>query len=159
MTLNAIEGRPLPVYGDGLQIRDWLHVDDHAEALDRVLREGRVGSTYNIGGRSERTNIDVVRGLCAILESERPEKPAGVERYADLVTSVADRPGHDRRYAIDDRKISDELGWSPRHSFESGLRQTVRWYLDNLDWCERIRRERYGRERIGLAAKPRADAA
>ena len=159
MILNAVEGRPLPVYGDGLQIRDWLHVDDHAEALDRVLREGRVGSTYNIGGRSERTNIDVVRGLCAILESERPEKPAGVERYADLVTSVADRPGHDRRYAIDDRKISDELGWSPRHSFESGLRQTVRWYLDNLDWCERIRRERYGRERIGLAAKPRADAA
>ena len=155
--LNAIAGRPLPVYGDGLQVRDWLYVEDHAEALQRVLIAGRVGETYNIGGLSERRNIDVVRAICDVLEEERPDKPAGVGRYADLITSVTDRPGHDRRYAIDCRKIIEELGWRPRETFETGLKATVRWYLANLDWCAEIAASRYAGQRIGLAA--RADAA
>jgi dTDP-glucose 4,6-dehydratase len=159
MILNAAEGRELPVYGDGGQVRDWLHVEDHAEALLEVATKGRTGETYNIGGRSERRNIDVVREICTILEEERPEKPVGVEHYGDLITFVADRPGHDRRYAIDDHKLGTELGWEPKQSFESGLRRTVRWYLENLDWCERIRHERYDLRRIGLASSAEADAA
>lgn len=152
MILNAIEGKSLPVYGDGLQIRDWLYVEDHAEALRIVLTQGRVGETYNIGGRSERTNIEVVRHICEILEQVRPEKPAGITRYTDLITSASDRPGHDRRYAIGDQKIANELGWAPRETFETGLRRTVQWYLDNLDWCDAIRKGRYGGERLGLTA-------
>lgn len=159
MILNAIEGRPLPVYGNGRQVRDWLHVDDHAEALVQVALRGRIGEAYNIGGRSERENIEVVKLLCDILEEERPDKPAGIARYRDLITLVADRPGHDRRYAIDDSKLERELGVVPAHSFESGLRQTVRWYLDNLDWCDRIRNDRYNRERIGLKAAQQAEPA
>ena len=158
MILNAIRGLPLPVYGDGLQVRDWLYVEDHAEALHTVLTRGAPGETYNIGGLSERRNIDVVQAICAILEEERPEKPEGVERYTDLITRVTDRPGHDRRYAIDGSKIEAELGWRPRETFESGLRRTVRWYLDHLDWVEQISAGRYGGERIGLR-RGTADAA
>jgi dTDP-glucose 4,6-dehydratase len=154
--LNAVNGRPLPVYGDGLQVRDWLYVEDHAEALHRVLTAGRVGETYNIGGLSERRNIDVVRTICDILEVERPNRPHGVERYADLITSVQDRPGHDRRYAIDCSKIIEEIGWHPRETFESGLRATVRWYLENLPWCAEIASSRYAGERIGLSTRASA---
>ncbi len=152
MILNAIEGRPLPVYGDGQQVRDWLYVDDHADALIEVMTRGEVGATYNIGGLSERRNLEVVHAVCALLEEEKPDKPAGLDRYTDLITYVTDRPGHDRRYAIDSTKIEKELGWRPRETFESGLRRTVRWYLDNLDWCARIRASRYAGERIGLGA-------
>jgi dTDP-glucose 4,6-dehydratase len=148
--LNAIEGKPLPVYGDGLQVRDWLYVKDHAEALRLVVARGRPGETYNIGGRCERQNIEVVRLICDVLESIGPEKPAGVTRYEELITFVPDRPGHDRRYAIDDRKISTELGWATRQTFESGLLSTVEWYLDNLEWCAAIRDGRYNGERLGL---------
>jgi dTDP-glucose 4,6-dehydratase len=159
MILNAIEGRPLPVYGDGLQVRDWLYVGDHAEALYEVLTRGEAGQTYNIGGLNERRNIDVVHGICAILEELRPEKPAGIAHYSDLITSVRDRPGHDRRYAIDCSKIERELGWRPAETFETGLRKTVSWYLENLDWCARIQGSRYAGERIGLAEPSRASAA
>lgn len=158
MILTAAEGRPLPVYGDGLQVRDWLHVDDHAEALYRVLTEGAVGETYNIGGLSERRNIDVVRAICTILEDERPEKPAGIRHYSDLITFVTDRPGHDRRYAIDGSKIASELGWLPRETFETGLRSTIRWYLDNPDWCQEIKASRYAGERIGKSVLAKANA-
>jgi dTDP-glucose 4,6-dehydratase len=124
---NALGGKPLPVYGDGGNVRDWLYVEDHCEALRLVLERGRPGETYNIGGECEKKNIEVVRALCAILDEERPRKQGG---YAQLISFVADRPGHDRRYAIDIGKIRDELGWWPREGFESGLRKTVRWYLD-----------------------------
>lgn len=150
MILSALGGRPLPVYGDGQQIRDWLFVDDHAEALRLVLMSGRIGEIYNIGGLSERANIEVVQELCRILEEEHPQKPLGTGRYSDLITYVTDRPGHDRRYAIDCGKIIGELGWRPTESFESGLRKTVRWYLDNLDWCADIRDRGYSGKRIGL---------
>lgn len=159
MILSAIAGKPLPVYGDGLQVRDWLYVDDHAEALRRLVAEGRPGETYNIGGRSERRNIDLVRMICAMLEEVRPEKPAGIERYEDLISFVSDRPGHDRRYAIDDRKIASELGWAPSETLESGLRRTVRWYLDNPGWYAAIRDGRYGGERLGLATTKQAAGA
>lgn len=157
--LNAIEGKPLPVYGDGLQVRDWLYVEDHAEALRRVLDQGVPGETYNIGGRSERRNIDVVRLICDILEEFRPDKPRGIDRYQDLIAFVPDRPGHDRRYAIDDRKIATDLGWQPSETFESGLRRTVRWYLDNADWGAAIRTGRYGGERLGLPRERRGGTA
>lgn len=159
MILSAIEGRPLPLYGDGRQVRDWLYVEDHAEALHTVLTRGRDGETYNIGGLNQRYNVDVVRTICAILEEERPEKPEGISRYEDLIVYVTDRPGHDRRYAIDCTKIERELAWTPRESFESGIRKTVRWYLDNLDWCARIKAERYSGERIGLGVPKQASAA
>lgn len=151
--LRAVEGKPLPIYGDGGQVRDWLYVQDHAEALFRVLTRGRRGETYNIGGRCERRNIDVVRQICAILEEVQPDKPAGVRRYEDLITFVPDRPGHDRRYAIDDAKISAELGWAPSETFESGLRRTVEWYLNNPNWCAMIRDCRYSGERLGIPSK------
>ena len=151
MILNAVEGRKLPVYGDGRQVRDWLYVGDHAEALWAVLTAGREGETYNVGGLNEVENIEVVRCVCEILERERPEKPPGVARYCDLISFVADRPGHDRRYAIDCGKIMSELGWRPSETFQSGLEQTVRWYLGNLDWCREIQATRYSGERIGLA--------
>ena len=131
MILNALHGKPLPVYGEGHQIRDWLYVDDHARALVRVVFDGEIGETYNIGGHNEKSNIDVVHTICDILEDLRPEKPAGVKHYRDLITHVADRPGHDRRYAIDARKIQRELGWVPEESFETGIRKTVEWYLNN----------------------------
>jgi dTDP-glucose 4,6-dehydratase len=145
--LRAMEGKPLPVYGRGENVRDWLHVEDHALALIAVLKQGRLGETYNIGGGAERQNIDVVRGICGLLDEIRP----GQRPHADLITFVADRPGHDLRYAIDSSKIRQELGWVPRESFESGLAHTVRWYLDNRKWWERIISGSYRTERLGLA--------
>ncbi|MBD3754993.1 MAG: dTDP-glucose 4,6-dehydratase [Gammaproteobacteria bacterium] len=134
MILNALQGKPLPVYGKGDQIRDWLYVEDHARALLLVAMQGKVGETYNIGGHNEKQNIEVVKSICAILDELKPQG----ESYAKLITHVADRPGHDRRYAIDAGKMQNELGWTPDESFESGLRKTVRWYLNNLDWCQKI---------------------
>ncbi len=147
--LNALDGKPLPVYGDGAQVRDWLYVEDHARALFKVVSEGKVGETYNIGGHNEQKNIDVVRSICALLEELAPSKPEGVARYEDLITFVKDRPGHDLRYAIDAGKIERELGWVPQETFQTGLRKTVQWYLDNLEWCRRVQDGRYQRERLG----------
>jgi dTDP-glucose 4,6-dehydratase len=158
MILNALEGRDLPIYGDGGNVRDWIYVEDHCRGVLRALTAGRPGEKYNLGGRSERTNLEVVDLLCDLLEAERPaaENPAlrerGVPSYRDLKTFVPDRPGHDRRYAIDDRKARRELGWAPAHDLESGLRATVRWYLENAEWCERVQSGTYRRERLGLAA-------
>ena len=147
--LNALDGKPLPVYGNGTQVRDWLFVEDHARALFKVVSEGKVGETYNIGGHNEQKNIDVVRGICALLEELAPQKPAGIERFEDLITFVKDRPGHDLRYAIDASKIERELGWVPQETFETGLRKTVQWYLNNLEWCRRVQDGSYQRERLG----------
>jgi len=133
---NALRGKPLPVYGDGQQVRDWLYVEDHCAALQAVLAHGRPGETYNIGGRSERTNLQVVHALCAVLDALRPR--ADGQPYSRQVTHVADRPGHDRRYAIDDGKIAGELGWQPAVRFEDGLRETVQWYLANPEWVESV---------------------
>lgn len=138
MILNALAGKPLPVYGDGQQVRDWLYVDDHARALWQVLQKGRVGETYNIGGHNEQANLDVVKAICALLEQKAPEKPAGVNRYEDLITYVRDRPGHDRRYAIDAGKIQRELGWVPVETFHTGLAKTIDWYLANSVWVDSI---------------------
>ena len=150
MILNALHGKPLPVYGDGLQIRDWLYVDDHARALVEVCTKGKVGETYNIGGHNEKKNIEVVKSICALLEELAPErKPAGVANYVDLITYVKDRPGHDARYAIDASKIERELGWVPQESFETGLRKTVEWYLANEDWWQRVLNGDYRLQRIG----------
>ncbi len=134
--LNALTGKPLPVYGSGDNVRDWLYVDDHAAALHLVLRRGTVGETYNIGGRNERTNLEVVRSICALLDELRPQSPYCP--HARLITFVTDRPGHDKRYAIDAVKIERELGWRPTETFETGLRRTVAWYLDNRGWWERV---------------------
>ncbi|MDP5149791.1 dTDP-glucose 4,6-dehydratase [Rheinheimera baltica] len=138
MILNALAGKALPVYGDGKQIRDWLYVEDHARALVKVATLGKIGETYNIGGHNEKQNIQVVTTLCALLEELAPEKPAGVKHYSDLITYVTDRPGHDVRYAIDASKIADELNWLPEETFESGLRKTVQWYLNNRNWWQAI---------------------
>ncbi|MDY4280007.1 MAG: dTDP-glucose 4,6-dehydratase [[Pasteurella] mairii] len=138
MILNALEGKKLPVYGNGLQIRDWLFVEDHARALYKVVTEGKVGETYNIGGYNEKANIEVVRTICRLLEELAPDKPAGVTKYEDLITYVTDRPGHDVRYAIDSTKISNELGWKPQETFETGIRKTVEWYLNNQKWWRRV---------------------
>ena len=143
--LNALEGKPLPVYGKGDQVRDWLYVEDHARALYKVVTEGKVGETYNIGGHNEKRNIEVVHTLCDILQELRPQDT----NYRDLITTVKDRPGHDMRYAIDARKIQKELGWSPEETFETGIRKTVKWYLNNLDWCRRVQDGSYQRERLG----------
>ena len=148
--LNALEGKPLPVYGDGKQIRDWLFVDDHARALLTVVEKGKIGETYNIGGHNEKENIAVVRTICNILEELHPEKPSGLVNYQDLIKFVKDRPGHDLRYAIDAGKIANELGWTPKETFETGLKKTVEWYLDNLDWCRHVQDGSYRRERLGL---------
>ncbi|MBF7142229.1 MULTISPECIES: dTDP-glucose 4,6-dehydratase [Pseudomonas] len=148
--LNALEGKKLPVYGDGLQVRDWLFVEDHARALLEVVTRGDVGETYNIGGHNEQKNIDVVRGICALLEELAPSRPEGVAHYADLITFVKDRPGHDLRYAIDASKIERDLGWVPQETFQTGLRKTVQWYLDNLEWCRRVQDGSYQRERLGF---------
>lgn len=147
--LNALAGKPLPVYGNGSQIRDWLYVEDHARALYKVVTEGEVGETYNIGGHNERQNIDVVKTICQLLEELVPNKPTGVERYADLITYVKDRPGHDLRYAIDASKIERELGWTPAETFESGIRKTVEWYLNNETWWQRVLDGSYAGERLG----------
>lgn len=148
--INALAGRPLPVYGTGAQIRDWLHVEDHVRALFLVLARGQVGETYVVGGRNERRNIEVVRAVCASLETLAPQKPAGVGRYADLIRFVTDRPGHDGRYAIDPSRIMRELGWKPQETFDSGLTRTVRWYLENEAWWRQALDGVYGCERLGV---------
>lgn len=147
--LNALEGKPLPVYGKGENVRDWLYVDDHADALLSVASEGQVGASYNIGGWNERRNIDVVRAICGIVDELAPDPTIGPRET--LITFVADRPGHDLRYAIDARKIERDLGWRPKETFESGLRKTVAWYLENRAWWERVRSGIYRGERLGIA--------
>ena len=147
MILNALDGRPLPIYGDGGNVRDWLHVDDHCAGILLVLRKGRLGEKYNIGGGNERTNLEIVDRICDALDQLRP---AAAARSA-LKTFVPDRPGHDRRYAIDATKIRRELGWTPRHTFETGLRETVVWYLEHRAWCEAVQAGRYDRQRLGLS--------
>ncbi|MCE9938293.1 MULTISPECIES: dTDP-glucose 4,6-dehydratase [Serratia] len=149
--LNAVAGKPLPVYGNGAQVRDWLYVEDHARALYQVVTEGVVGETYNIGGHNERKNIEVVHTICDLLEELAPNKPQGVEKYRDLITYVKDRPGHDMRYAIDAGKIDRELGWHPQETFESGIRKTVSWYLNNETWWRRVQDGSYAGERLGLS--------
>jgi dTDP-glucose 4,6-dehydratase len=149
MILNALAGKSLPVYGKGNQIRDWLYVEDHARALVLVATTAEIGSTYNIGGHNEKLNIEVVNTLCELLEELHPEKPEGVGSYKDLITYVKDRPGHDLRYAIDASKIAKELGWKPVETFESGLRKTVQWYLDNQVWWQRVLDGEYRLDRIG----------
>jgi dTDP-glucose 4,6-dehydratase len=148
MILNAIHGKPLPVYGKGNQIRDWLFVKEHARALYKVVTEGEIGETYNIGGHNEKTNLSVVETICELLEELVPNKPEGVNAYRDLITFVKDRPGHDLRYAIDASKIKRELGWGPEESFESGIRKTVEWYLNNTIWWENVLSGNYQLKRI-----------
>ena len=143
---NALAGKPLPIYGDGQQIRDWLYVRDHCSAIRKVLEQGKLGETYNVGGWNEKANLDVVNTLCAILDSESPR--ADGKSYAEQVTFVKDRPGHDRRYAIDARKLESELGWKPAETFETGIRKTVQWYLDNREWTENVTSGAY-REWVG----------
>ena len=150
MILNALEGKSLPVYGNGMQIRDWLYVEDHARALYLAATKGEIGETYNIGGHNEMANIDVVNTLCNLLEELVPDKPVGVSNYSDLISYVADRPGHDVRYAIDASKIDKELGWRPQETFESGIRKTVEWYLSNEKWWSRVLDGSYNRERLGV---------
>ena len=147
--LNAIQCKPLPIYGDGLQIRDWLYVEDHAKALIKVVTKGKIGETYNIGGHNEKTNLEVVESICDLLEELAPDKLENIKNYRDLITFVNDRPGHDARYAIDASKIERELGWTPKETFETGLRKTVKWYLDNPEWWERVLSGAYRLERIG----------
>ncbi len=146
--LNALDAKPLPVYGNGQQIRDWLFVEDHARALYKVVTEGVVGETYNIGGHNEKQNIEVVKTICKILDELKPQ--ANGQAYESLITFVKDRPGHDLRYAIDATKIQNELGWTPTETFETGIRKTVQWYLNNLDWCHRVQDGSYQRERLGV---------
>lgn len=148
--LNALAGKPLPVYGNGEQVRDWLYVEDHARALYKVATEGRNGETYNIGGHNERKNIDVVRTICAILDKVVTLKPGNISQFADLITFVTDRPGHDLRYAIDASKIQRDLGWVPQETFESGIEKTVHWYLNNRTWWQRVLDGSYAGERLGL---------
>ena len=148
--LNALEGRPLPVYGKGENVRDWLFVDDHARALELILTKGRVGESYNVGGRAERTNLDVVETICDVLDRKRP-LPGG-KRRRELITFVTDRPGHDRRYAIDPSKIENELGWRAEESFETGIEKTIDWYLANDWWWGPIRAQKYAGDRLGSAA-------
>ena len=148
--LNALAGKPLPVYGNGEQIRDWLYVEDHARALYKVATEGKSGETYNIGGHNERKNIDVVRTICAILDKVVAQKPGNIAHFADLITFVTDRPGHDQRYAIDAAKIQRDLGWVPQETFESGIEKTVHWYLNNQTWWQRVLDGSYAGERLGL---------
>ena len=146
--LNALDAKPLPVYGNGQQIRDWLFVEDHARALYKVVTEGVVGETYNIGGHNEKQNIEVVKTICKILDELKPQ--ANGQAYESLITFVKDRPGHDLRYAIDATKIQNELGWTPTETFETGIRKTVEWYLNNLNWCRRVQDGSYQRERLGV---------
>jgi dTDP-glucose 4,6-dehydratase len=148
--LNALEGKPLPVYGDGQQVRDWLYVEDHATAIWLVLQRGRIGETYNVGGLNEKPNIEIVKTICALLDQKSPR--AGGGTYAQQITHVADRPGHDRRYAIDCAKLRGELGWSPRESFATGIAKTVDWYLAHRDWAAEITSKKYARERLGTKA-------
>ena len=147
--LNALEGKALPVYGDGKQVRDWLYVEDHARALYKVVSEGAIGETYNIGGFNEKQNIEVVTTICNHLNDLILDKPDGVSDFNSLVTFVKDRPGHDVRYAIDANKINKELGWHPEETFESGIKKTIEWYLSNTQWCQHVQDGSYQRERLG----------
>ena len=152
--LNALKGKPLPIYGNGQQIRDWLYVEDHACALYLVATEGKIGETYNIGGHNEKANIDVVKVICALLEELVPTNPysresKNIKGFESLITYVTDRPGHDVRYAIDASKIERDLGWKPNESFETGIRKTVEWYLNNEDWWRRVLDGSYNFERLG----------
>lgn len=149
--LNALDGKPLPIYGKGDQIRDWLYVEDHARALYKVVTEGAIGETYNIGGHNEKQNIEVVRTICAILDELKPQSNG--QPYESLITFVTDRPGHDVRYAIDATKIKNDLGWTPEETFDTGIRKTVEWYLNNLEWCRRVQDGSYQRERLGVQPK------
>ncbi|HHX8581931.1 TPA: dTDP-glucose 4,6-dehydratase [Vibrio diabolicus] len=149
MILNALDGKALPVYGDGNQVRDWLFVEDHARALYTVVTEGKIGETYNIGGHNEKKNIEVVKSICELLDELAPNKPKGITKYQDLITYVKDRPGHDVRYAIDASKIERELGWRPEESFESGIRKTVEWYLNKQHWWQRVLSGDYKLARFG----------
>lgn len=149
MILNALEGKPLPVYGNGQQVRDWLYVEDHARALYTVATKGKTGETYNIGGNNEKKNIEVVKILCSLLDEKVAEKPNGISSFHELITFVADRPGHDLRYAIDATKIQHELEWFPVETFETGIEKTVDWYLANRKWCDRVQDGSYQRERLG----------
>lgn len=156
MILNALEGKPLPVYGKGNQVRDWLYVEDHARALYKVITKGSVGETYNVGGHNEKQNIEVVHTLCDLLEELVPHNSysragGNSDGFHGLITYVTDRPGHDLRYAIDASKIEHELGWTPQETFETGIRKTVLWYLDNPEWCRRVQDGSYQRERLGAA--------
>ena len=151
--LNALEAKPLPIYGKGDQIRDWLYVEDHSRALYEVITRGKEGETYNIGGHNEKQNLEVVQTVCDILQELAPSNI----QYCDLITHVHDRPGHDRRYAIDARKIQRDLGWVPEETFESGIRKTVQWYLDNLEWCQKVQDSRRQRERIGRGLLAQSD--
>ncbi|WP_126455364.1 dTDP-glucose 4,6-dehydratase [Sulfuriflexus mobilis] len=153
--LNALEGKPLPIYGKGDQVRDWLYVDDHARALYKVVTEGKVGETYNIGGNNEKTNLEVVNSICELLEELVPDnchsrEGGNPEGFKGLITYVDDRPGHDQRYAIDAGKIMQDLNWQPDESFETGIRKSVEWYLENNQWCQRVMDGSYRRERLGL---------
>ena len=152
MILNALEGKSLPLYGNGEQVRDWLHVDDHVRALYKVVTEGKIGETYNIGGHNNKTNLEVVNIICSLLDEARPIRPNGIASYRDLITHVADRPGHDQRYAIDADKIKKDLRWVPEHSFETGLRETIDWYLKNTEWCNVIKYSNQERQRRGLTS-------
>jgi len=147
--LNALDGKALPIYGDGKQVRDWLYVDDHARALYKVVSEGKLGETYNIGGFNEKKNIEVVNTICNYLNELITNKPDGLTDFNDLITYVKDRPGHDVRYAIDANKINKELDWHPEETFDSGIKKTVEWYLGNLDWCKHVQDGSYQRERLG----------
>ena len=149
VVLKALKGEDIPVYGDGSQIRDWLYVDDHAKALIKVVEHGKIGETYNIGGHNEKTNLSVVEYICHLLEELAPIKPVGVKKYSDLITFVNDRPGHDARYAIDASKIETQLGWVPEETFETGLRKTVQWYLENSEWWKTVISGDYRLDRIG----------
>ena len=153
MTLNAIEGKPLPVYGKGDQIRDWLFVEDHVKAIYKIATQGKIGETYNIGGNEEKQNIHVVETICEILAEKTNRRT--LSELKSLITHVTDRPGHDQRYGIDASKILNELGWLPEESFESGMEKTIDWYLHNLEWCQDIARTNYGRERLGLVKSPK----
>jgi len=146
--LNALDGKTLPIYGKGNQIRDWLFVEDHARALYKVVTEGKIGETYNIGGHNEKQNIEVVKTICHILDELKPQENG--QPYESLITFVKDRPGHDLRYAIDARKIANELNWTPTETFDSGIRKTVEWYLNNMEWCSRVQDGSYQRERLGV---------
>ena len=150
MILNALEGKELPVYGDGQNIRDWLYVDDHARALHLILTKGRLGETYNVGGRNERTNLDVVGTICDLVDKYAPDGP---KDRRSLIKFVKDRPGHDQRYAIDATKLEDELGWNALETFDTGIEKTVRWYLENADWWTPLRKDKYAGERLGLLSE------
>jgi dTDP-glucose 4,6-dehydratase len=154
MILNALDGKQLPIYGNGDQIRDWLYVHDHVQALFKVITEGTPGETYNIGGNNEKTNLEVVTSICRILDELCSDRPMGIDSFSQLITHVVDRPGHDHRYALDTSKIKNELGWVPEETFESGIRKTVEWYLGNTKWCKEVLEGKYQRERLGLLMEP-----